>query len=118
LSVFTYPIEIAATSAGPYEGLEAYVDSGAFYTQVPASLLRRLGVEAIDEATFITADGNRVVNQLGIVSLRIDGRVRPTVCVFGEEGAPILLGAYALEGFLLGFDPVHETLVQIEGLRL
>jgi len=58
------------------------------------------------------------VSELGIVTVRIDGRERPTVCVFGEEGAPPLLGAYALEGFLLGIDPVHETLIPIEGVRL
>jgi hypothetical protein len=38
--------------------------------------------------------------------------------VFGEEETPPLLGAYTLEAFLLGVDPVNGTLVRIEGLRL
>ena len=118
MGVFTYSIEIASASGGPFHGLDAYVDSGAVYTQVPGSLLRQLGVEAIDTATFVTADGRRTESDIGEISIRIDGRERRTICVFGEEGTPALLGAYALEGFLLGVDPVNKRLVPVEGLRL
>ena len=118
MSVFSYPIEIAAKPGGPFRALEAYVDSGSFYTQVPGSLARELGVEPIDTLTFITADGRRTQSELGECVLRIDGRQRNSICVFAEEGAPILLGAYALEGFLLGVDPVNERLIPVEGLRL
>ena len=31
---------------------------------------------------------------------------------------PTLLGAVTLEAFLLAVDPVHETLVPVEGLRI
>ena len=116
--MFTYPIEIAARTGGPFETLEAVVDSGAFYTQAPASLLRRLGVQAIDRAVFITADGRRSEADLGEIEIRMEERHRTTICVFGEEETPALLGAYALEGFLLGVDPVNQRLIGIEGLRL
>lgn len=118
MGVFTYRIEIAASPQGPFDAIDAYVDSGAVYTQVPASLLQRLGVEPIDTAIFVTADGRRSEAALGEVVLRIDGRVRRSICVFGEEGTPLLLGAYALEGFLLGVDPINKRLVPIEGLML
>lgn len=118
MGLFMYPIEIAASPDGPFEAMEAYVDSGAIYTQVPASLLRRMGVKAIDTATFVTADGRRSQSEIGEVTIRIDGRVRQSICVFGEEETPPLLGAYTLEAFLLGVDPVNGTLVRIEGLRL
>jgi len=36
--------------------------------------------------------------------------------VFGDEGIVPLLGAYALEGLLLGVDPINKRLVPIEGL--
>jgi len=116
--VFTYPVEIAAHPDGPFEPMEPYVDSGAVYTQVAASLLARLGVEVIDTAIFVTADGSRSESDIGEIVIRIDGRERRTLCVFGEEGVPPLLGAYALEAFLLGVDPVNAKLVPIEGLRL
>jgi hypothetical protein len=118
LGVFTYRIEVAASIDGPFEGIDAYVVSGAVYTQFAASTLQRLGIEQIDEAIFITADGRRSESALGEVVLRIDGRVRRSICVFGEEGTPSLLGAYALEGFLLGVDPVNKRLVPVEGLML
>jgi predicted aspartyl protease len=116
--VFTYRIEIAASPDGPFEGVDAYVDSGAVYTQVPGSILQRLGVVSMDKAVFVTADGRRSESDLGEVALRIDGKVRRSICVFGEEGTPALLGAYALEGFLLGVDPVNKRLIPVEGLRL
>jgi predicted aspartyl protease len=118
VGVFTYRIEIAASPDGPFEPIDAYVDSGAVYTQVPASMLKRLGVEPMDKAVFVTADGRRSESDLGDVVLRIDGRLRRSICVFGEEGTPPLLGAYALEGFSLGVDPVNKRLVPVEGIRL
>jgi predicted aspartyl protease len=118
LGVFTYPISVAALPEGPFEDFEAYVDSGAAYTQIAASVLRWLGVSIIDTAVFVTADGRRVESELGEIVLRIDGRTRRSICVFGEEGTPPILGAYALEGFLLGVDPVNRRLIPVEGLRL
>lgn len=118
MGVFTYPIEIGAAPEGPFLQFDAFVDSSAFYTQVPASVLHDLGVEAIDRAIFVMADGSRVESELGNVRIRIDGRENWTICVFAEEGTPALLGAYALEAFLLGVDPVAKRLIRVEGMRL
>ena len=118
MGLFMHPIEIASSADGPFKALEAYVDSGAIYTRVPATTLERMGVKVIDTATFITADGRSSQSSIGEVTIRIDGRERQSICVFGEEGTPPLLGAYTLEAFLLGVDPVNGTLVRIEGLRL
>ena len=54
----------------------------------------------------------------GLAWRSLDGRERRTICIFGEEDTPVLLGAYALEGFLLGVDPVGKRLIPVEGLRL
>ena len=116
--MFTYRVEIAASPDGPFEAVDAYVDSGAVYTQVPGSTLRGLGVNPIDTAMFVTADGRRSESDLGEVVLRIDGKTRRSICVFGEEDTPALLGAYALEGFLLGIDPVNKRLIPVDGIRL
>ena len=118
MGVFTYPIEIAASPEGPFEPLEPYVDSGAVYTQVAASMLVRMGVEVLDTATVVAADGRRSESDIGEITIHIDDRERRTLCVFGEENVPPLLGAYALEAFLLGVDPANARLIPIEGLRL
>ena len=118
MGVFTYQIEIGAFPGGRFEAMDAFVDSGAFYTQVPAEVLRSLGVEVTDSARFATADGRHIESDLGTVRIRIDGRETWTICIFGEEGTSPLLGAYALEGFRLGIDPVNQRLIPIEGVRL
>ena len=41
-----------------------------------------------------------------------------TLVVFGEEDAPILLGAYTLEGLTLVVDPVEQRLVSADALML
>ena len=116
--MFTCPVELGPAFQGPFVTLDAIIDSGAFYSQAPASMLRELGVEVLDRATFVTADGRRIESDLGQIILRIDGRVRQSICVFGEEGTPPLLGSYALEGFMLGVDPVHKKLMPVEGYLL
>ena len=118
MGVFTYPIEIGASPDGPFLRFDAFVDSGAFYSQVPTSVLKSLGVEVTDRAVFAMADGSRVESDLGTVRIRIDGRENWTICVFAEEGTPALLGAYALEAFLLGVDPVAKRLIRVEGVML
>lgn len=116
--MFAHPVDLAARLEGSFERFEAVVDAGAIYSQAPASLLRRLGVEPFDRALFELADGRRVESELGEVLVRIDGRTRRAICIFGEEGAAPILGAYTLEGFLLAADPVNKRLVPVVGYRL
>ncbi len=118
MGVFTYPVGLALALDGPFETIEAVVETGAIYTQVPGSMLRRLGVQPFDRAQFQLADGRKLESELGEVFARIDGRFRRTICVFGEEGTPEILGAYTLEAFLLSADPVNKRLVPVVGLRL
>ena len=50
------------------------------------------------------------------VQVRIDGRVQPTIAVFGEPGSEPLLGVFTLEGFRLAADPVNRRLVPVPAL--
>ena len=115
MGTFRQRIEIAATPDGPFEALDALVDSGATYAWVPASLLERLGVEPIDTETFIMADGSHVQRHVGEITVRLDGRTRTTMVIFGDEGYSPSLGAVALEELGLGVDPVSAHLVRVPG---
>ena len=115
MGTFNVTVEVAAGPDGPFESLEALVDTGATYTLAPAPLLRRLGVEPIDLITFIIADGSRMQQEIGEATIRLDGRVRTTLVVFGDEGANTLLGAYTLEAFALGVDPRNRRLIPVDG---
>ena len=115
MGTFNVTVEVAAGPDGPFESLEALVDTGATYTLAPAPLLRQLGVEPIDRITFIIADGSRMQQEIGEAVIRLDGRQRTTLVVFGDEGANTLLGAYTLEAFSLGVDPRNRRLVPVDG---
>ena len=91
--------------------IEATVDTGAAYTTLPTSMLRELGVEPRGTRAFLLADGRRVEMDHGQAWATIDGESVVTIVVFGEDGAPPLLGAYTLEGLALAADPVAQRLV-------
>ena len=115
MGTFHSAIELAAGAAGPFESLEALVDSGATYTLVPETILGRLGAARIDRQTFVIADGSRVERDIGEAVVRIDGRTRTSVVVFEDANAEPLLGAVTLEEFGLGIDPVGRRLVPVPG---
>lgn len=114
MGTFKQEFELAATSAGPFETVEALVDTGATYTTVPATLLESLGVRRIDTETFVLADGSQVERPVGEAVVKLDGRERTSMVVFGDEGAPPLLGAITLEAFSLSAD-MRNRLTRVPG---
>ena len=115
MGTFHSTIAIAAAPAGPFEPIEALVDSGAPHTLVPETTLRRLSVRPIDGQTFMLADGSRVGRDVGEAVIRIEGRTRTSVVIFGDEGAEPRLGAVTLEEFGLGIDTLRRELVPVPG---
>jgi len=86
------------------------VDSGAVYSVVPASLLRKLGIKPHSRRTFTLADGTQITRQVGDVVFRLDGRQGASPVIFGGEDDSTLLGGVSLEalGFIL--DPLKREL--------
>ena len=116
MGTFRVSIQVGDLAGHRYEDLQALVDTGATYLVVPSPLLDSLGVKANERRPFETADGREVEFDLGLVSLRLDGRAYPALTVFGEPGSSALLGAVALEIFGLTVDPVHQRLTPVTGL--
>ena len=108
-------LRYSARAVGSFESIEALVDSGATCALVPETILAGLGVVRIDRQTFVIADGTRVERDIGEAVIRIDGRPRTSVVVFGDANAEPLLGAVTLEEFGLGIDPVGRRLVPMPG---
>lgn len=115
MGTFFQTIEIAASPGGPFEAVEALVDTGASYTLVPIPILEGLGISPLERQPFVLADGRRVEYDIAQVRVRIDGRERFTVCIFGDEGSVPLLGAVTLEEFGLGVDPINKRLIPVPG---
>lgn len=116
MGTFTVSIQVGDLTGRQFTQVEALVDTGATHTLLPADVLRHLGIEAMERVSFQMADDRIVEYQVGEVRVRLDGRERTTVVVFGPEGVAPLLGATTLELFNLGVDPVQQQLIPVRGL--
>ncbi len=117
MGTFNYPLEVISADGTRSETVNALVDTGSTFTCLPANLLSEFGVVPYRRIQFELSDGSVVEDDLGIVHVRMEGIITPTIAIFADEGAPALLGAYTLEGALLAVDPVRQRLVPIHALR-
>jgi clan AA aspartic protease len=90
--------------------LEFLVDSGAAYSVVPASVLKRLGIKPRTKRTFILADGSSVERKMGHALFRLDGNEGASPVIFGEKDDSTLLGVVSLEALGLILDPLKREL--------
>ena len=118
MGTFRVAIEIGDPTGTRWLEVEALADTGATYTSVPANILEELSVVRHVPALFVLADGREVQRDIGHAWVRVGERSAITLVVFGELGAPVLLGAHALEGLRLAADPVGRRLVPVPALLL
>ena len=118
MGTFNVTIEVGDPEGQRWEPVEALVDTGASYTVVPRSLLRRLGVVVDDRMPFRLADESIVEHDLGQTWIRVQGRAKIRIVIFGADGERPLLGAESLEGLGLGVDPLAQRLVPVPGLLM
>lgn len=107
---FSVSAEIANPANGEFVPVELLVDTGAYFTMLPASLLESLGLTPSRQMNFRLADGS--VRTLGVapVLFRVDGIEAYSNVAFGAEGV-FLLGAVTLEELTLIPDTTYKTLV-------
>jgi|SRR6267142_1816371 len=86
------------------------VDSGAVYSVVPGTLLRRLGIRPHSSRTFILADGTEITRPIGDATFRIGDNLGSSPVIFGEKGDASLLGMVSLESLGLVLDPMKRVL--------
>ena len=116
MGIFRVSLQVSGPSAQGFVEIEALVDTGATHTLLPRNMLIELGVKPVERVAFQLADQRTVEYEIGEARLRLDGRERTTVVVFGPEDATPLLGATTLELFNLAVDPVSRRLVPVPGL--
>lgn len=114
---FTYSIEIGDLNAQNFERMDVLVDTREFYTTLPASTLRRLGIAPTDTREFQLADGSIIHRDIAQVRIGIDGQRHPTIVVFGDEDETPTLGSYTLTGHALEADPVNKRFTEMEMLQ-
>ena len=113
MGIFNVQLEVGDPDGQRYETVEAMVDSGAAYSFMPSSLLRRLGVQPNRRLTFELADGTHIERELGQTWIKVNGYQLVSPVVFGDENAFPLLGAVTLQMFSLGIDTINERLIPV-----
>ena len=116
MSTFRVTVEVGNRQGDRFEPIEMLVDTGATYTWLPRSILRRIGVEPSEERVFILADGRHAYYGMVQTMIRLEGRVIASLVVFGDDGTEPLLGAVTLEEFGLGVDAVNQRLIPTPAL--
>ena len=92
------------------EKIEFLIDSGAIYSVVPTSVLKRLRIKPLGEQQFRLANGSKILRKKGIALFRYGKRVGGADVIFGEKGDSNLLGAFTLEALGLSLDPLRREL--------
>jgi len=90
--------------------LKFLVDTGAWYSVVPASVLHRLGIKPGKARTFILADGTEIKRALGQALFCVNGEEGASPVIFGEKGDSVLLGSVSLEALGFFLDPLKREL--------
>lgn len=118
MGTFFWPMAVASPDGSRLETVDALVDTGASYSQVPGSVLQRLGIFPTDTVEAELADGRIVEDPIAEVRVQVNGLETYTWVTFGPEGVSPLLGAHALEGVRLAVDPLRRRLVPTRILRM
>ncbi len=113
MGLFPWPFEIGNLSGDRFERVEGLVDTGATYSSLPASTLRRLGIEPTETVEFELADGRVIERLLGDARARVEGKEVITIVIFGDETDSPLLGSYTLEGVRLAVDSYGKRLIPV-----
>lgn len=111
MGVFKQQIEVGSPDGERFESIEALVDTGASYSALPSSLLRRLGITPHRRLSFMIAEAGRVEMDMGRAWIRVDGQMEMSLVGFARDDALPVLGAITLQNLSLAVDPVHEKLV-------
>lgn len=86
------------------------------YSLVPASTLKRLGIEPHRVVNFALADGTTIARQVGDAYFEFQGEGAAAPVIFGEAGDEPLLGVTTLEGLGLMLDPFKRRVIPMRML--
>ncbi len=118
MGTFYRALTVLSADGNSEETVAALVDTGASYTSLPASMLRRLGIAPTGRMEFELANGAIIEQNTGEARVRVDGVEAASTVIFCEEHEPILLGAETLEGASLVVDPTRQRLFPASALRM
>jgi len=81
------------------------------YSWISTTVLQTLGVEPFTRRRIVTIDGSLSERDMAEVVMTLEAQTLHTLCLVGQPGDLEGLGAYTLEGFGLGVDPIQRRLI-------
>lgn len=93
--------------------LDFLIDSGAVYSVVPSTILKKLNIKPDEERSFTLANGQTITRKLGGAKFEYNGHLGHAPVIFGEKGDSTLLGATSLEAMGMALDPLKRRLMPL-----
>ena len=84
MGTFHVSIEVSDPEWLRFQSMEALVDTGATFLTVLRDMLASLDCGPMESRPLALADDHIVEYEVGTVSLRLNGRAIPVLCVFGD----------------------------------
>lgn len=117
MGTFSVEVVVGNPDSTARETVDALVDTGATFSVMPASLLRRLGIRPTRTRRLRLANGQVEEHQTGMALFEVSGIDGEAMVVFGPDNIH-LLGATTLEVLLLVVDPINRQLIPEVGLLM
>jgi clan AA aspartic protease len=94
------------------------IDTGATEPMVPASELKRIGIEPVGKRIYELANGQMQEFEIGEARISFWDETFPTRVIFGPDGSEPILGVFALESAGFMVDPKNQTLTRLQAFPL
>ena len=114
---FKHTMQVSGLNGGPSVEVEGLVDTGASFSFLPGSVLRRLGIAPHREVLFEMGDKRIVTYDVGRAMFTIDGRSEVAPVAFDADDSEPVIGVLTLEALRLLVDPLDGRLIPRETLR-
>ena len=110
-------IQIGDFDRKRWVSVDVLVDTGAFMTAVPGSVLHGLDVAPAGTRRVQFADGNEARDmEIGYAWVRLEGKEAILQVLFNDEGTQPVIGWFGLDGLFLEFEPDTKSFTPKVGL--
>ena len=111
VGIFNAPFTVFSPDRFLSRSLIGLVDTGAFHSVIPTSILEDLGIPVYTSRDYKLADGSVVALPMGSAHVELEGEVIPVPVLFGTDRRNILLGATTLEIFGYAADVKNQRFI-------
>lgn len=112
------PVTVSNLITGDSFTANFLIDTGYTESMIPASALRKIGIEPEGKRTYELANGQLEDYEIGFAAISfLDERIAGQV-LFGPENAEPLLGVISLEAAGIVVDPKNQSIRKLPALPL